>query len=401
MDTKTKNKTLKTFYFIYGLCGLSFITIDPLIPVIAENIGVGFDKIGIALLIGSIFTLISMFLTGRLSDRMDIKKIQIFGLVLLFLGFTLFGFYLKYALFIIVLILIRIGFGTLDVALHSFSAKFFTKDVSRIFLNIDIGWFLGAALGPLLVSLFLFYGIFPRYLFFIFAFIYLLSVFIVFRICPNQKQLKKNLSEIGEDFRSKKPSLSSLKDPVVIVSGLLLFFKIGAIMGFSTWLTTYFLDLGIKVVFGSAILSAFWLFSVIGMVIAIRIVPRFSEVSILFYGNLLGTIFFSLFTFIPNIYIKIALLPFIAISFSGVFPLTTVIAAQRDQKSSGTILGFIMALTFASSMVYHPILGYVTEYLGKNKIVFIILIGMLIGLAFTFVLFKLMRWKRIRKSVRD
>ncbi|MDP3011593.1 MAG: hypothetical protein Q8N27_02645, partial [Candidatus Hydromicrobium sp.] len=75
MHIKTKRQTLMTFYFIFILFGLSVITVDPLIPVIAEQIQVGFDKIGIALFIGSIATLISNFIAGRLSDIMDIKKL--------------------------------------------------------------------------------------------------------------------------------------------------------------------------------------------------------------------------------------------------------------------------------------------------------------------------------------
>ena len=100
MEAKTKGQILKTFYFIYFLFGLSYVLIDPLIPIIAEEINVGFDKIGIALFIGSIATLISNFISGRLSDRFDIKKLMLIGLILLFVGFTLFGLYLNYFLFL-------------------------------------------------------------------------------------------------------------------------------------------------------------------------------------------------------------------------------------------------------------------------------------------------------------
>jgi fucose permease len=399
MDKKTKKQALWTFYYTYALFGISFVAIDPLIPVIAENIDVGFDKIGIALFIGSVFTLIANFLAGRLSDRIDIKKIQVFGLLLLFLGFVLFVFNLKYFLFVIIIIFIRIGFGTLDTAIHTLPAKLFKKDIGKIFLKMDIGWYSGASLGPLLVSVFLFYNLTPKYLFLAIAFIYLISLFITHRFCPSSKQFENDQAGTKENTRSRRAGLSSLKDPVVIVGGILLFFYIGAITGISTWLTTYFLGLGVEVAFGSVILSGYWFFSIIGMIIATRIVSRVGEVNILFYGNLLGTICFVLFALIPNIYIKIAVLPVIAISFAGVFPLTNAIAAERDHKNSGTILGFTIALVFAGPMVFQPVLGYVTEYLGKNNIVFVLLAGTVIGLIFTFILFRLMNWGRDRKSV--
>jgi fucose permease len=391
MDTKTKRQTLKTFYFIFTLFGLSSIMIDPLIPIIAEQINVGFNKIGIALFIGSVATLISNFIAGRLSDRIDIKKIVLFGLILLFLGFTLFGIYLNYSLFVIILILLRVGFGTIDTTVHSFTSKLFKKNVSRVFLNLDIGWYSGAFLGPLVVSTVLFFDFLPRYLFFITAFTFLISIVIFYRICPKKRIQNDHLSSGEGIVPSRKKGLSSLKDPAVIIGSLVLFFYVGAIIGLSTWLTTYFLDLGIRVAYGSAILSMFWLFSIIGMIITIRIVPRFGEISILFYGTLMGTICLSLFSFIPNIYVKIVLLAVQAIFLSAVFPLTTALTAQRDQENSGTILGFVIALAFAGSIVFQPVFGYVAEYFGKNYIIFVSLGGTMIELILTFIFFRIIR----------
>jgi fucose permease len=401
MDSKTKGQTLKTFYFIFTLYGLSFLLIDPLIPIISEQLNVGFDKIGIALFIGSIATLITNIITGRLSDKIDIKKLILFGLILLLLGFTLFGIYLNYVLFIIIIILLRIGFGTIDTTIHSFSAKLYKKEVSKVFLNLDIAWFSGASLGPMVISAVLFYDFLPRYLFFITAFIYLVSIIIFYRICPKKKIQSDDLSRGKDIIPSRKKGLNSLKDPVVIIGGIVLFFYIGAIIGFSTWLTTYFLDLGIKVAYGSAILSIFWFFSIIGMLIMTRIISRVKEITILFYGSLAGTICLALFSFIPNVYAKIVVFAIMAIFVSGIFPLTTAISVQRDPENSGTILGFVIALAFAGSIVFQPVFGYVAEYFGKNYIVFIALGGAILGLIFTFILFRIIRNKPLKKSGKD
>jgi len=401
MDIKTKRQTLKTFYFIYTIFGLSIVMIDPLIPIISEQIDVGFDKIGIALFLGSLATLISNFIAGRLSDRIDIKKLVLFGLILLFLGFTLFGIYLNYILFIIILILLRIGFGTIDTAIHSFSSKLYKKDVSKIFLNLDIGWYSGAFLGPLIVSAVLFFDFLPRYLFFITAFAYLVSIIVFYRICPKKKIQDDSMSAIKDNAPSRRKGLNAIRDPKVIISGIILFFYIGAIMGLSTWLTTYFLDLGIRVAYGSAILSIFWFFSIIGMIITTRIVSRLKEITILFYGCLAGTICLALFSFIPGVYIKIVILAIQAVFFSGIFPLTTSISIQGGRENSGTILGFVIALAFAGSIVFQPLFGYVAEYFGKNNIVFIALGGAILGLIFTFILFRMVRKDSPKKPARD
>ncbi len=389
MDIKTKRQTLMTFYFISALFGLSLTTIDPLIPVMAEQIQVGFDKIGIALLIGSIATLISNFIAGRLSDIMDIKRLVLFGLTLLLISFAVFGTYLNYIIFVMIIIFIRMGFGTLDTTLHSFSSKLFRKDTNRIFLNIDISWYSGASVGPLLISMILYFNIERRYLFFIIAFVYVVSIIIFYLACP-KKKIQDNKPPLRENISpSGKKGLNSIKDPSIIIGGLILFFYMGSIMGLSSWLTTYFLGFGVRVAYGSAILSLYWFFSILGIVIARRLLNRVREITILFFGCLVGTLCLCIFSFIPNIFVKITVLIIQSIFFAGIFPLTTAIFAQGDTENSGTILGFIIALAFAGSIAFQPIYGYVAEYFGKNYIVYVALAGALIGLVFTSILFRI------------
>ena len=74
MDQKNKKRTLNLFFYIFILFGISFIAIDPLIPVISEQLNVGYDKIGIALFIGSIFTLLATILSGDLVIDLILKK---------------------------------------------------------------------------------------------------------------------------------------------------------------------------------------------------------------------------------------------------------------------------------------------------------------------------------------
>jgi len=398
MDSKTKRRTLITFYYIFVLFGLSITVVDPLIPIISEEIGVGFDEIGIALFIGSIAAFIANFIAGRLSDRIDIKKLVLLGLLLLFLGFTLFGAYLNYAIFIIVIIFLRVGFGIIDTSVHSFSSKLFNNTISRVFLKLDIVWYSGAVLGPLVISGVLYFEFQSKYIFFIFAFIYVIFIFIFYKICPDREAGKGMASRNKDIAGSHKSSLKILKDPVVIMASLVLFIFLGFIMGLTTWLTTYFLGLGIRVAYGSAILSIYWLFSVIGMLITIKVVSKYKEVDVLFYSCLGGIIFLVVFSFIPFIYIKIAALAIQAIFFAAIFPLTNTIAAKRDPKNSGTILGFTIAFTFAGSIVFQPIYGYVTEYFGKEYITYIALGGALIGFIFLSILFSIIKKENTRRS---
>ena len=202
-------------------------------------------------------------------------------------------------------------------------------------------------------------------------------------------------NDIADSHRS---SLKILKDPVVIMVSLVLFLFLGSIIGLTTWLTTYFLSLGIRVAYGSAILSVYWLFSIIGILITTKIVSKYKEVDILFYSCLIGIIFLAVFSFTPFIYIKIAALALQAMFFTAIFPLTNAIAAKRYPKNSGTVLGFTIAFAFAGSIVFQPIYGYVTEYFGKEYIAYIALAGTLIGFIFLSILFSIMKKEQGKSS---
>ena len=393
MDEKTIRQTKISIYFIFFLYGFSTTTISPLIPIIAEQIQVGFDRIGIALFIGSIATLLSNFIAGSLSDRFDIKKMILFSLILLSAGFIMFGTYLNYAIFILVLIILRTGFAFLDTTIHSFTSKLFTKEISRVFLNLDISWYIGTVLGPLLISIFLYFNIMPRYLFFIFVLLYIAFIVLFQKIWPKKKILDNLPSFNRETGTPGVKRFSVLKDPAIIIGSLVLFFYCGAMMGFSAWMTTYLLSFGIKVMYGSAALSLFGIFSIVGMLITIRIISRVREITILIWASLTATICISLFCLIPNIYLKMVMMAIQAVFMACFYPLIISISARRSKENSGTIIGFNIAFAFGGSIVFQPIYGYIAEYLGKSYMAYFALGGSIIGLVFTIILFSII-WNK-------
>ena len=269
----------------------------------------------------------------------------------------------------------------------------FKKDISRVFLKLDIGWYSGAVAGPIAVSLILYFKLQTRYLFLVLAFLFVVFIIVFYRICP-KKRLKDNLSSDRKALSgSGKKLIKIIKDPGILMGSMILLILLGSLMGLSTWMTTYFLSLGVNVAYGSAILSLYWLFSIIGMVVTTRLLKRFKEINILFYSCLAGIAFLAIFGFSSFIYIKIAALALQAVCFAAVFPLTTAISANRDPENSGTILGFTIAFAFAGSLVFQPIYGYVTEYLGKGYIAYIALGGTIVGFIFVSILFRIIRRK--------
>ena len=399
MNNLDKERTFRLFTYIFLIFGVSATAIDPLIPVISKKLEVGYDKIGLALFIGSIFSLLSTFISGKLSDRFDIKKITITGLLLLFFGYLLFGLHLNFIIFILVMILIRSGFSIIDTSMHSHAAKICSNNHTPIFLKLEIFWYLGAVIGPLLISANLFLKLDSKYTFLLFSFSFAILLVLFYKICPTKEQFNKLEMSVEKSFskdNNNKNKSVSIKNPVVIMISLVLFFYMGSIFGLSTWLTTYFSAFNMDISISSMILSFYWMLSVFGLLIARKILDRTNEITLLFFGCLLGTICITVFSFIPVLYIKIIFLMFQAIFFSIIFSLSTSISASENPSSVGTILGFNIAFAFAGPIVFQPILGYVAEYIGKDYIMYVVFTGTVLGLILAFILYRILNTRNVK-----
>jgi MFS family permease len=385
-------KALVILYFIFFIFGIAESAIDPLTPVISKEINVGFDIIGIILFVSFFFLVAGNFFSGRLSDHYDTKKIIIIGLSLIFAGLLVFGIYITLILFILTMIFARSGFGIIDSSIYTYICQFFSKRRSEIFVRLNLLWYFGCVLGTLIISMLLFFNIKPMLLFIFVAAFFLIAVLFFFKMAPS----KDSLTSIEAKAPKKKQSFfQEIKFPVIILSSVILFFYAGAVFGLSTWLTTYFISFNIKVFVGSAVLSGYWVFSIIGLLITNFLVRRFKEINILVAGYLVGVISITLVTFMPLIYVKIAFLMIQGLALSCVFPLVKSIPIEENPDASGTIIGFLLTIQGAGIMVFQLIIGIIAENLGVGSIIFIIMSSLAIGLVLTIVLFAVLKRKKL------
>lgn len=411
----SKTKTVNLVFSIFILFGVASTIIDPLIPVISEKLKIGYDKIGLILLVGSIIGFISVFISGRLCDKYNLKKIILIGLISSALGLALFVVYLSFIVFILLVILIRLGHGILDSSIHTYMFKITGGKKSSIFIKLDSFWYIGAILGPLLISLALFLKIDSKFVFAFFSISYLVLMFLFFKISPDsnsgniEENLKNNLKVGGItkitdiDYESESSGnnkikiLTLFKNPIIFCTFLIVFFNIGIIANLSTWLTTYFTAFKIPLSFSSMILSFFWIFSTIGLIIVNKTINRINELKTLILFTLLGTICTIFYSLIPFAIIKFIFLFLQAIFYSGICPLTISMAAVESPEASGTIIGICLAAGSSSSIILLPLIGHLTQYYGKEYIAYVILLIAILGLIFVFILFMLFNKKHKSK----
>jgi len=412
-----RRKTINLIFSIFVLFGIASTIMDPLIPVISEKLGIGYDKISLMLLAGSIFGIISIYISGRFCDKYNLKKIIITGMIFSAAGLALFAAYLNFAVLILVIILLRLGHGILDPSIHTYASNITEGGKSSIFLKLDSFWYLGAILSPLMIGLTLLLNIDLKFVFVFFVILYLVLTLFFYKISPvDHLSLAKNpdrnlrvdqiINTVNKhcgagNFDNNKTKVTTLlKKPVIIIAAIAIFFNIGIIANLSTWLTTYFTALGIQVSIGSMILSFYWIFSILGLFITNRAINKIGELNSLFIFAAAGTISTVVYSFVPNSIVKILFLFFQAIFYSGIFPITIAIAVNESIENSGTIIGICLAVGSSSSIVLLPLIGYLAQYYGKEYIAYVILLIAILGLIFVAILFKLLgkKYKNKRPS---
>src|SRR5680860_578603 len=177
------------------------------------------------------------------------------------MGFLIFGFKISVIIFIISLILQKSGYSSFDSSMHAFVAKVYHNMHAPIFIKIDIMFYRGSIVSPLLISFLLFFNVSYRYAFFLFA--AGLTV-LTFLLLLNLKKLDINKSIIenqessGFEEVSAAPVKKEKLNAIIIVSCIVMFFSMGSLSSTSTWFTTYLSTFNIGVAYGSVGLSLMW-----------------------------------------------------------------------------------------------------------------------------------------------
>jgi MFS transporter, FHS family, glucose/mannose:H+ symporter len=393
METEN-NRVLKIFCMLFLFLGISNTVVGPMIPVIAREINIGYDKIGLVLLVGSIFSIVFTILLGWLSDKYDIKKIIIMALIMIFLGFLIFGVYLNFILFFLVIILIRSGIAIMDSTSRTLIAKLFYQKHTKIYMKLAIYWSMGAVLGPLLVSIFLFFNSHYRLLNILVSLLFFCGFIFFYKEIFNKNNNRADDREVDSLIvKPEAPVFKKAFNSIVITCGFLVLFNGAIFFGLSDWLTTYFTAFNMEVSTSSLFLSLFWVFAIPGLFIINKLLKIINETAILLMSYAIGSISLVLLILFDEIYLKIIFLLLFALCFQGTYPLISSISAYENPGHTGTIMGFNISFYFIGGIIAQPVIGYVSEYSGEEFSVYIILAASIASLLLNCILFKLQNKK--------
>lgn len=355
----TKNRKL--------LIGLTFATVlifglitnlrSVLNPLIQSDLEISYSQLSFIVALFSAGNMISIFFSGALIARYNLKKVFIFALLIAIISLFSIQYIDTYYPLVIVMFVIGSGMGIINVAGNSLASRVFIHNRGRM-LNVFHFFFgLGGILAP----------IYANYLFnlgFNWALVYAISsIFILLLLLGLSPQ------ELPKEENKKKNDASFfevLKDKRVFAFALMYFFSVGAELGLINWLGVYLNDVQHRSESEiSFYLSFYFVCFTLGRLLVTLIVEKIGYLKLVIYATLLGAISLVLGIVGPDSFAFF-------LSLSGLFitiNFPTMQAAMFEIFDNNLAMIISVTLTAGSLgdiLLGNNLIGFVSDKFGIN-----------------------------------
>jgi MFS family permease len=357
--------------------------VGPLIPIISESFKVHLDIVGSTLSLNAFGLLVASLFSGILAERFGKKKIFSLGSILFTLTFLGLYFSANYILFTLSYLAFGLSWGTIAVNSNSIISDSFTQNRSMILVRLNIGFLLGAAFAPLIVSGVLFFGISWKY---IFLFLALLNA-VLFILILSLKQESFNVKKSNENFISLlSNNRKFIANIIIIFCGIISFFHFGLGFSFGAWFTNYFESINVPVRISSLILSMNLFAFCAGMLLQSSLLKKYSEKKLMQFFAIIAFIFLLTSFLIDNLILKIIFIFLFNFTFSGIGTIALTLAIKVSPRYSGSINSIINSFGFTGTIIFQYIAGYLAENFAADGIFYTSLIALFIMAIFTIIL---------------
>lgn len=364
----------------FGTYGVSFIALGlalgalgPMIPFMADHLGVTIGKISFVLTVSNLGYLIGSAGGGRLYDRFKGHRLMSLALVLMVVGAILAPLVKNFYLLLAVFLVFGFGNGLVDVG-----------------GNVNLLWVFQSRVGPYMNALHFFFGV-GAFL----APIILTNVmdlsgggitwpFWVLAILFLPGLLGLNLlpSPVNPEKEQDQDAAQKPDAKLIVLMMLLFLLYVGVEAGYGNWIFTYATRLNIaNDSVASYMNSAYWGALTLGRLIAIPLSRKVKPGTMLI-GNYVLTILFLVMLMVwpvspAMIWVASAGL---GLSLAAVFP-TLLALGETRMKVTGAVTGLFFLGSSLGGTIFPMLLGQIFEYVGSYQLVLTLFALACLGLA--------------------
>ena len=380
MQSNVKNfgRTQKDIYYFitYGICfialGLTVTALGPMLPYLAENVGVSFAQISFLFTTGSLGYLIGSAGGGRLYDRFKGHHLLILSLILMVFTVILIPLTTTFSLLLVILFLLGLGQGLLDIGGNVNLLWVFQKRVGPYMNALHFFFGVGAFLSPIILhNVYRWSGEQLHWPFWSLAILSLPGIAaLVFLTSPENPE-REAIENHPKDINT----------PLVVAMVFLFFLYVGVEGGFGGWIFTYATEGHIATEAGASYMNAvFWGALTLGRLISVPLAKKLSPAQLLTGNYLLAILFLGLILIFPMqttvVWIVSAGL---GLALSSVFP-TLLVLGESRMKISGKVTGLFFLGSSLGGTLVPMVLGQIFEYIGSYYIMLALFFVSILGL---------------------
>jgi fucose permease len=351
------------------------------IPPIRKEFNINFSTIGFMVLCASLGYLFACLIGGAACEKFGQKRVLSAGYIVLIFATVAMSVASQFWMVCLFMFLMFTGMGLFEAGCNVLAGQIFTKNTAIMMNLLHLFYGIGAIVGPKFAAMLLLRGFsWKQYYLFAAAIIAIFFVLMLATKFPPQVVIEEHMK------LSIKQVLSS---KTLWILGIALGFGVTLELGTGNWLVNYLsVEYSMNVARTSFYMSMFYVTFVFGRLFGGFIVEKL--------GYLKCIIFFSICTLV--LYIAAAFLKMngaILISAAGffisiIFPTAMAIVVREYKHGTGTVIGFIIAVSAVVNMIFNWIIGKTNDifgvYIGFNSFIIYAVISI--------ILFAIFGWMR-------
>lgn len=355
-----KSKSDLSYFATYGICfvalGLGMSAIGPMLPYLAENVGVSLAQISFLFTTSSLGYLIGSAGGGRLYDRLNGHRLMLLAVFLMIVSVFFIPITYVFYVLLIVLFFLGLGQGLIDVGGNVNLLWVFQARVGPYMNALHFSFGVGAFLAPIIVHNVLRWSngqlTWP---FWSLAFLTLPSMIGLWFLSSPKNPEKETIDQNSHAVNGR----------LVILMMILFFLYVGVEGGFGGWIFTYATELNITSEAGASYMnSIFWGALTLGRLLSVPLARKVAPSRLLIGNFVLAIAFLGLMLLFPTqsviIWIGSAGL---GLSLSSVFP-TLLALAESRMNITGKVTGYFFFGSSSGGMIIPVVLGQIFEYIG-------------------------------------
>jgi MFS transporter, FHS family, Na+ dependent glucose transporter 1 len=365
------------YYFAtYGICfialGLGMSALGPMLPYLANQVGVTFAQISFLFTSSSLGYLLGSAGGGRLFDRFKGHQLMMIAILTMALTISLIPVSPYFVLLLAVMFIFGISQGIVDVGGNVNLLWVFQGRVGPYMNALHFCFGVGAFLSPIILhNVMRWSGGQITWPFWTLALLTLPGILGLWSLSSPKNPEKEEIEQ----------NPNSINVRLVVLMVVLFFIYVGVEGGFGGWIFTYATETQIASETGASYMnSIFWGALTLGRLLSVPLARKIAPSRLLVGNFVLAILFLGLILLFPlqPVIVWVVSAGF-GLALSSVFP-TLMALGESRMKISGKVTGYFFLGSSLGGTLIPMVLGQIFEYVGSYQIMLTLFVITMVGL---------------------